>query len=58
MLIFKFIHLFGCCTCQLLSRQDVADQRQSMAGHADQSSVIENNTATAGNDDCGPAVYI
>lgn len=23
-----------------------------------QSSVIENNTATAGNEDCGPAVYI
>ena len=58
MLIFKYIHLFGCCTCQLLKGQDVANQRQSRAGHAEQGSVIENNTATAGNDDCSPAVYI
>ena len=37
------------CTCTLLKWQDVANQRQSRAGHAGQGSVIENNTATAGN---------
>ena len=40
--------LFGkSCTCALHNRQDVANQRQSRAGHAEQGSVIQTNAATA-----------
>ena len=52
------VFLFLSCTCATLNRQDVANQRQSRVGHAEQGSVIKNNVATAGNHDCGTAVYI